>query len=129
MYSGQGAAPPSIMGLTMAAMALACGAARAPGPVYAVGVVEEEDDADSDEAGDDDGQNLPLLHLLRRCPGQVGDFQFRHEVAGYGQVEQRKAAMSRMAMMPELPLMPALPMKTAETMIMKMVMPETVRSP
>lgn len=51
----------------------------------AVGVVEEEDDADSDEAGDDDGQDLPLLHLLRRCPGQVGDFQFRHEVAGYGQ--------------------------------------------
>lgn len=48
-------------------------------------MVQEEDDADGDEAGDDDGQDLPLLHLLRRRAGQVGDFQFRHEVAGYGQ--------------------------------------------
>ena len=40
-------------------------------------------------------------------------------------VVQRNDAIMRMAMMPTLPCMPAPPMTTAETMIMKMVMPET----
>ena len=48
-------------------------------------MVQEEDDTDRDEAGDDDGDDLPLLHLLRRSAREVGDFQFRHEVAGNGQ--------------------------------------------
>ena len=40
-------------------------------------------------------------------------------------VAQRKAAIMRIAMMPVLPDMPTPPMTTAETMIMKIVMPET----
>ena len=40
-------------------------------------------------------------------------------------VAQRKDAIMRIAMIPVLPAMPAPPMTTAETMIMKIVMPET----
>ena len=48
-------------------------------------MVQQEQDADGYEAREDDGDDLPLLHFLRRGAREIGYFELRHEVAGYGQ--------------------------------------------